>query len=97
MTVQPRRVDARRRQTPRAGLASTGGRRGRSGSIRSQRLAVLELAPDARSARLVRQVATSAERVFTTGAEARGQLLLVDSQFEESRRDSEVVARRFPS
>jgi sugar lactone lactonase YvrE len=64
-----------------------------------QRLAVLRLDPDARSARLLQQVTTSSKRVFTTGAEMDGQLLLVDSQFEESppSRNSEVVARRFPS
>jgi sugar lactone lactonase YvrE len=66
--------------------------------VRNQphRLAYLRLSRDATSARLLAQVPTPADRFLTTGAAARGQLLLVDSQFDETppSRDSEVVTMR---
>src|SRR3954454_13625842 len=57
-------------------------------------LTYLRLAEDASTARLVAEVPTDAERVFTTGDVVRGRLLIVDSQFDEAppSRDSEVVS-----
>ncbi|TYL56047.1 gluconolaconase [Nocardioides sp. BGMRC 2183] len=49
----------------------------------SKRLAHLQLSPDGRKARLVRQRATAPDRVLTTAAELRGQVLYVDSKFDE--------------
>jgi hypothetical protein len=64
---------------------------------RAHVLAHLELADDATSARLVAEVATDAERVFTTADVVCGRLLLVDSQFDEDppSQDSEVVVLPF--
>jgi sugar lactone lactonase YvrE len=60
-------------------------------------LTYLRLNRDATSARLIAEVSTDPERVFTTGDIAEGRLLLVDSQFDEDppSPDSEVVARPF--
>jgi sugar lactone lactonase YvrE len=60
-------------------------------------LTYLRLDSDATSARLIAEVPTDPERVFTTGDIAEGRLLLVDSQFDEDppSPDSEVVARPF--
>ena len=60
-------------------------------------LTYLRLDDDATSARLLAEVPTDPDRVFTTGDVAEGRLLLVDSQFDEEppSRDSEVVARPF--
>jgi hypothetical protein len=60
-------------------------------------LTYLRLDDDATSARLIAEVSTDPERVFTTGDIAEGRLLLVDSQFDEDppSRDSDVVARPF--
>jgi hypothetical protein len=46
-------------------------------------LTTLRLDREATSARLVREVPTDPGRVFTTGKEAGGRLLLVDSKFDE--------------
>ena len=64
----------------------------------SRRLTTLRLADDARTARLVRDVATDPERVFTTAKLARGRLLLVDSKFDETvaQPPYEVVSLRLP-
>jgi sugar lactone lactonase YvrE len=61
----------------------------------SHLLAYLRLARDASSAELLTEVQTAADRQFTTADVARGKLLLVDSQFDESppSRNSEVVVR----
>jgi sugar lactone lactonase YvrE len=60
-------------------------------------LTYLRLDDDAESARLLAEVSTDPERVFTTGETAGRRLLLVDSQFDEDppSPDSEVVARPF--
>src|SRR5688500_15877581 len=60
-------------------------------------LTYLRLDDDAESARLLDEVPTDPDRVFTTGDISEGRLLLVDSQFDEEppSRDSEVVARPF--
>ena len=60
-------------------------------------LTCLRLDDDATSARLVAEVPTDPDRVFTTGDIAEGRLMLVDSQFDEDppSPDSEVVARSF--
>ena len=60
-------------------------------------LTYLRLDDDAESARLLAEVSTDPERVFTTGDTAGRRLLLVDSQFDEDppSPDSEVVARPF--
>jgi sugar lactone lactonase YvrE len=50
----------------------------------SHRLTTLRLADDGRAARLVSDVATDPDRVFTTAKIARGRLLLVDSKFDET-------------
>ena len=50
----------------------------------SRQLATLLLSDSGRTARLVRQVATDPDRVFTTAKIARGRLLLVDSKFDET-------------
>jgi sugar lactone lactonase YvrE len=57
----------------------------------------LRLDDDAESTRLLAEVSTDPERVFTTGATAGRRLLLVDSQFDEDppSPDPEVVARPF--
>jgi sugar lactone lactonase YvrE len=62
-----------------------------------QVLTYLRLDHDATSARLIQEVSTAPERVFTTGDIVEGRLLLVDSQFDEDPPSpvSEVVARRF--
>lgn len=62
-----------------------------------QVLTYLRLDEDATSARMLTEVPTDPDRVFTTGDIAGGRLLLVDSQFDEEppSRDSEVVARSF--
>jgi hypothetical protein len=62
-----------------------------------QLLTYLRLDDDATSARLLAEVPTDPDRVFTTGDVAEGRLLLVDSQFDEDppSPDSEVVARPF--
>jgi sugar lactone lactonase YvrE len=62
-----------------------------------QLLTYLRLDDDATSARLLAEVPTDPDRVFTTGDVADGRLLLVDSQFDEEppSPDSEVVARPF--
>ncbi len=64
---------------------------------RAHVLTSLRLDDDATSARLVAEVGTDAERVFTTGDVVRGRLLLVDSQFDEDppSQDSEVVVLPF--
>ena len=60
-------------------------------------LTYLGLEDDATSAELLDEVSTAPARVFTTADVACGQLLLVDSQFDEDppSRDSEVVVRPF--
>jgi sugar lactone lactonase YvrE len=60
-------------------------------------LSYLWLDEDATSARLLAEVPSDPDRVFTTGDVAQGRLLLVDSQFDEDppSPDSEVVARPF--
>ena len=60
-------------------------------------LTYLRLDDDATSARLLAEVPTDPDRVFTTGDVAEGRLLMVDSQFDEEppSPDSEVVARPF--
>jgi sugar lactone lactonase YvrE len=60
-------------------------------------LTYLRLDDDAASGRLLAEVSTDPDRVFTTGDTAGGRLLLVDSQFDEDppSPDSEVVARPF--
>ncbi len=60
-------------------------------------LTYLRLDDDASSARLLAEVPTDPDRVFTTGDISEGRLLLVDSQFDEDppSPDSEVVARPF--
>jgi sugar lactone lactonase YvrE len=72
-------------------------KRGMLIAVRNQAhlLAYLRLARDASSAQLVTQVATAADRLLTTADAARGRLLLVDSQFDETppSQDSEVVVR----
>jgi sugar lactone lactonase YvrE len=50
----------------------------------SRQVATLRLSDSGRTARLVRQVATNPNRVFTTAKIARGRLLLVDSKFDET-------------
>ena len=50
----------------------------------TRQLATLRLDTRARSARLLSQVATDPDRVFTTAKIARGRLLLVDSKFDET-------------
>jgi sugar lactone lactonase YvrE len=64
----------------------------------SRRLTTLRLGEDARTARLVRDVATDPDRVFTTAKIARGRLLLVDSKFDENPAAPpyEVVSLRLP-
>ena len=49
----------------------------------SRELTTLRLGPDARAADLLSVTPTDPDRVFTTGKEARGRLLLVDSKFDE--------------
>ena len=49
----------------------------------SRVLTTLRLDPDARTADLLDVTPTDPSRVFTTGKEARGRLLLVDSKFDE--------------
>ncbi len=49
----------------------------------SRVLTTLRLAHDGRSAALLDETVTDQDRVFTTGKEARGRLLLVDSKFDE--------------
>lgn len=49
----------------------------------SKQLAKLRLSADGRKATLVRQIATSPNRVLTTAKEIRGQVLYVDSKFDE--------------
>ncbi len=49
----------------------------------SRVLSTLRLDPDARTADLLDVTPTDPSRVFTTGKEARGRLLLVDSKFDE--------------
>ncbi|MGY1740080.1 MULTISPECIES: SMP-30/gluconolactonase/LRE family protein [unclassified Blastococcus] len=46
-------------------------------------ITTLRLDPHARSAALLEETPTDPSRVFTTGKEARGRLLLVDSKFDE--------------
>jgi hypothetical protein len=60
-------------------------------------LTYLRLDRDAASARLLAEVGTDPQRVFTTGDVVRGHLLLVDSQFDETpaSQDSEVVVLPF--
>ena len=60
-------------------------------------LTYLRLDSDATSARLLAEVPTDADRVFTTGDVVDGRLLLVDSQFDENppSPNSEVVALPF--
>ncbi len=64
----------------------------------SRVLTSLRVDHDADSARLVREVPTDPARVFTTGKEARGRLLLVDSKFDEqvATPPYEVVALPLP-
>ncbi|MGK5114257.1 MULTISPECIES: SMP-30/gluconolactonase/LRE family protein [unclassified Geodermatophilus] len=64
----------------------------------SRVLTTLRLDRHARSAELVSETPTDPARVFTTGKEARGRLLLVDSKFDEpvAAPPYEVVAVRLP-
>ncbi|SDS28934.1 SMP-30/Gluconolaconase/LRE-like region-containing protein [Friedmanniella luteola] len=64
----------------------------------SRRLTTLRLRHDGRAARLVRDVATDPDRVFTTAKIARGRLLLVDSHFDETTAQPpyQVVSLRLP-
>jgi sugar lactone lactonase YvrE len=96
-TAVPTRID-----TGDVDLTSTDGLvvRGRTlVAVRNfpQLLTYLRLDEDATSARLLAEVPTDPDRVFTTGDVAEGRLLLVDSQFDEEppSPDSEVVARPF--
>ncbi|MCY1311502.1 hypothetical protein D9M70_618070 [compost metagenome] len=50
----------------------------------SKMIAKLELSDDGRVARLVRQKATSPDRVLTTAKVLRGRVLYVDSKFDEA-------------
>ncbi|WP_448624360.1 SMP-30/gluconolactonase/LRE family protein [Geodermatophilus sp. URMC 64] len=61
-------------------------------------ITTLHLDRDADAARLLRETPTDPDRVFTTGKEARGRLLLVDSRFDEQAPTApfEVVAQRLP-
>jgi sugar lactone lactonase YvrE len=65
---------------------------------RAHLLTYLRLERDATSARLLAEVATDPDRVFTTGDVLHRRLLLVDSQFDEDppSQDSEVVVLPFP-
>lgn len=49
----------------------------------SLQIATLRLSADGRQAKLIRQQATSPDRVLTTAKELRGQILYVDSKFDE--------------
>ncbi|QWF23308.1 SMP-30/gluconolactonase/LRE family protein [Nocardioides sp. LMS-CY] len=49
----------------------------------SKQIATLRLSADGRQAKLIRQQATSPDRVLTTAKELRGQILYVDSKFDE--------------
>ncbi|GAA1507197.1 SMP-30/gluconolactonase/LRE family protein [Nocardioides humi] len=49
----------------------------------SRQVATLRLSADGRRAKLIRQRASSPDRVLTTAAELRGQILYVDSKFDE--------------
>lgn len=49
----------------------------------SRMITTLRLDGEAENARLIREVATDPDRVFTTAKIARGRLLLVDSKFDE--------------
>ncbi len=62
----------------------------------SRMLATLELDGDGARARLVNEVPTDPDRVFTTAEIARGRLLLIDSHFDEqiAQPPYEVVALR---
>jgi sugar lactone lactonase YvrE len=64
----------------------------------SRVLTTLRLDPHARTAALLTETPTDPTRVFTTGKEARGRLLLVDSKFDEqvATPPYEVVAVPFP-
>lgn len=48
-----------------------------------KQVAILRLSADGRKAKLIRQRATSPNRVLTTAKEIRGQILYVDSKFDE--------------
>lgn len=48
-----------------------------------RQIATLRLSADGRRAKLIRQRASSPDRVLTTAAELRGQILYVDSKFDE--------------
>ena len=96
-TAEPSRID-----TGDVDLTSTDGLVGKGRTLVAVRnfprvLTYLRLDDDVTSARLLAEVATDPERVFTTGDVAEGRLLLVDSQFDEEppSRNSEVVARSF--
>ena len=64
---------------------------------RAHLLTYLRLERDATSARLLAEVATDPDRVFTTADVVHRRLLLVDSQFDEDppSQDSEVVVLPF--
>jgi sugar lactone lactonase YvrE len=64
----------------------------------SRVLTTLRLERSGGAATLLEEVPTDPTRVFTTGKEARGRLLLVDSKFDEPTATPpyEVVARRLP-
>lgn len=64
----------------------------------SRMLTTLRLDPSGGSAELLSETPTDPDRVFTTGKEARGRLLLVDSKFDEqiATPPYEVVALRLP-
>ncbi|MBB3041519.1 SMP-30/gluconolactonase/LRE family protein [Nocardioides soli] len=49
----------------------------------SKQIATLRLSADGRQTKLIRQQATSPDRVLTTAKELRGQILYVDSKFDE--------------
>ncbi len=63
----------------------------------SRVLTTLELKKGDRRAKLVSEVASDADRVFTTAKLAAGRLLLVDSKFDEQTATPpyEVVVRRW--
>jgi SMP-30/Gluconolactonase/LRE-like region len=96
-TAEPTRID-----TGDVDLTSTDGLVVKGDTLVAVRnfphlLTYLRLDDDADSARLLDEVSTDADRVFTTGDTADGRLLLVDSQFDEEppSPDSEVVALPF--
>jgi sugar lactone lactonase YvrE len=61
----------------------------------SHRLTTVQLGEHGRNARLIHDMATDPDRVFTTAKIARGRLLLVDSKFDETvaQPPYQVVAR----